>query len=51
MLIMDDPTIKINEETKAELTKEAIESIEKARERIKKGKFLTSEEARKRLGI
>lgn len=34
-----------------ELSKETIESIEKARERIRKGKFLTEEEARKRLGL
>ena len=33
------------------LSRETIEAIEKARERIKKGKFLTEEEARKRLGI
>lgn len=37
--------------TKPELSKEVIEAIEKARERIKKGKFLTEEEAKKRLGI
>jgi len=34
-----------------ELSKEAIEAIERARERIKRGKFLTEEEARKRLGL
>lgn len=34
-----------------ELSKEAIEAIEKARERIKKGKFLTENEAKKRLGL
>jgi len=34
-----------------ELSKETIEAIEKARERIKKGKFLTAKEARKRLGL
>ena len=33
------------------LSRETIEAIEKARERIKKGRFLTEEEARKRLGI
>jgi hypothetical protein len=33
------------------LSKEAIESIEKARARIKAGKFVTEEEARKRLGF
>lgn len=37
--------------TKPELSKETVESIEKARERIKKGKFLTETEARKRLGL
>jgi predicted transcriptional regulator len=34
-----------------ELSRETIEAIEKARERIKKGKFLTEEEAKKRLGL
>jgi len=34
-----------------ELSKETVEAIEKARERIKKGKFLTEAEARKRLGL
>jgi len=34
-----------------ELSKEAIEAIEKARERMRKGKFLTEAEARKRLGL
>ena len=34
-----------------ELSKETINSIEKARERIKKGKFLSEEEAKKRLGL
>lgn len=34
-----------------ELSKEVIEAIEKARARIKKGKFLTEEEAKKRLGL
>jgi len=34
-----------------ELSLETIESIEKARERIKKGKFLSEEEAKLRLGI
>ena len=34
-----------------ELSKETIEAIEKARERMKKGKFLTEAEARKRLGL
>ena len=33
------------------LSKEAVEAIEKARERIKAGHFLTEEEARKRLGL
>lgn len=34
-----------------ELSKEAIEAIEKARARIKKGQFLTEAEAKKRLGL
>ena len=34
-----------------ELSREAVEAIEKARERIKKGKFLTEDEAKKRLGL
>ncbi len=33
------------------LSKETIIAIEKARERIRKGKFLTEEEAKKRLGM
>ncbi len=33
------------------LSQETIQSIEKARARIKKGKFLTAEEAKKRLGF
>ncbi|MBN1502701.1 hypothetical protein JW930_04090 [Candidatus Woesearchaeota archaeon] len=33
------------------LSQETIEAIEKARERIKKGNFLTEEEAKKRLGF
>jgi len=37
--------------TDPELSRETIESIEKARARIKRGKFLTEEEAKKRLGI
>ncbi len=37
--------------TKPELSKETIKAIEKARERIKKGRFLTEEDARKRLGL
>lgn len=39
----------VNEEP--ELSKEALEAIEKARERIKRGHFLTEEEARDRLGL
>jgi len=34
-----------------ELSAEAIEAIEKARARIKKGRFVTEKEARKRLGF
>lgn len=37
--------------TQPELSKEAVESIEKARKRIKAGSFLTEEDARKRLGF
>jgi len=37
--------------SKPELSKETIEAIEKARERMRKGKFLTEAEARKRLGM
>ena len=38
-------------ETKPELSKETIKAIEKARERIKKGNFITEAEARKRLAL
>lgn len=34
-----------------EISQEAIEAIEKARERIKRGRFLTAAEAKKRLGL
>lgn len=37
--------------TEPELSKETIKAIEKARERIKKGNFVTEAEARKRLGL
>ena len=37
--------------TDPKLSKETIEAIKRARERIKKGKFLTEAEARKRLGL
>ena len=37
--------------TQPELSKEAVESIEKARKRMKAGNFVTEEEARKRLGF
>ncbi len=37
--------------TQPKLSKETVEAIEKARERIKKGRFLTEAEARKRLGL
>lgn len=37
--------------TEPELSQETIFAIEKARERIKRGKFLTEAEARKRLGL
>lgn len=34
-----------------QLSQETITQIEKARERIKKGKFLTEEQAKRRLGL
>ena len=34
-----------------ELSQETVEAIEKARERIKNGNFITEEEAKKRLGF
>ena len=34
-----------------ELSKEAVEAIEKARERIRRGSFLSEAEAKKRLGL
>ena len=37
--------------TEPKLSKETIEAIERARERMKKGKFLTEAEARKRLDL
>ena len=37
--------------TEPELSKETIEAIERARERMRKGKFLTEREAKKRLGL
>jgi len=40
-----------NVKEEPELSIETIEAIEKARERMKKGKFLTEEEARERLGL
>lgn len=40
-----------NVKKKPKLSKETIEAIEKARERIKKGFFLTEAEAKKRLGL
>ncbi len=38
-------------ENDPELSKETLEAIEKARARIKKGRFFTEAEARKRLGL
>ena len=38
-------------EKEPELSIETIKAIEKARERIKKGRFLTEAEAKKRLGL
>lgn len=40
-----------NCETEPELSQETIRAIESARERMRKGKFLTEAEARKRLGL
>lgn len=40
-----------NCKAKPELSKETIEAIEKARERIKKGRFLNEADAKKRLGL
>ncbi|MFH0875342.1 MAG: hypothetical protein V1859_05365 [archaeon] len=37
--------------TEPKLSKEAIMQIEKARERIRSGNFLTADEAKKRLGL
>ena len=37
--------------TKPELSRETIEAIDKARKRIRKGNFVTEEEAIKRLGL
>ena len=37
--------------TQPELSKEAIEGIEKARKRMKQGKFISEKEAKKRLGF
>lgn len=37
--------------TQPKLSQETIEQIERARTRIKRGKFLTEPEARKRLGL
>lgn len=34
-----------------ELSKETVEAIERARERIKRGRFVTEAEAKKRLGL
>jgi predicted transcriptional regulator len=40
-----------NIKTQPELSKETISAIEKARKRIRAGKFVTEEEAKKRLGF
>jgi predicted transcriptional regulator len=40
-----------NIKSQPELSKEAISAIEKARKRIRSGKFVTEEEAKKRLGF
>ncbi len=40
-----------NAKSQPKLSKEALESIDKARKRIRAGNFVTEEEARKRLGF
>lgn len=40
-----------NRQKEPELSNEIVARIEKARERIKKGRFLTAQEAKKRLGF
>jgi predicted transcriptional regulator len=40
-----------NVKKQPELSRETIDAIEKARERIKKGKFVSEAEAKKRLGL
>ena len=40
-----------NVEEEPKLSKETVRAIEEARERIKKGKFLTEAEAKKKLGL
>ncbi len=42
--------IRLEDEKNPELSVESVEAIEKARERIKKGKFVTEAKAKKRLG-
>lgn len=43
--------VHIAETAESELSQKAIQAIEKARARIKQGKFVTEDEARKRLGL
>jgi 2-phospho-L-lactate transferase/gluconeogenesis factor (CofD/UPF0052 family) len=40
-----------NIKTRPKLSKDAIDAIEKARERMRTGNFLTEKEAKKRLGL
>ena len=40
-----------NVKNEPELSRETVEAIERARERMRKGKFLTEEEARNRLNL
>jgi len=40
-----------NCKTNPELSQETVQAIEKARERIKKGKFITEDDAKRRLGL
>ena len=40
-----------NFKTRPEISRETVEAIEKARQRIKQGRFLNEAEAKKRLGL
>jgi len=43
--------MNLNQCSKPKLSRESILAIKQARERIRKGKFVTEEDARKRLGL